>query len=105
MDVEHFLMGLILVGLGLTVKVVRDGLKDIGVVRVGIANCQHATAETEANTLELEEQTRVREEEVNTLRKQVQEMEEKEQMLSASVKSKKRAEATKSRTTFKVDPG
>ena len=75
MDAEP-LMGLILVGLGLTAKVVKDGLHDIGNVKVRIADCIHAAAETEATTLELEEQTRIREQEVNVLRKTVQEMEE-----------------------------
>ena len=100
---EAFLMGLILVGLGLTAKVVKDGLHDIGNVKVRIADCIHAAAETEATTLELEEQTRIREQEVNVLRKTVQEMEEKEKELSAKVKSKKLAEEANSQTSFKVN--
>lgn len=100
---EAFLMGLILVGLGLTAKVVKDGLHDIGNVKVRIADCIYVTAETEATTLELEEQTRIREQEVNVLRKTVKEMEEKEKELSAKVKSKKRAETANSRTSFKVN--
>ena len=102
---EAFLMGLILVGLGLTAKVVKDGLHDIGNVKVRIADCIHFTAETEAATLELEEQARTLEQEVNVLRKNVKEMEEKEQKLSSNVKSKKRAEDANSRTSFKVNLG
>jgi chaperonin cofactor prefoldin len=105
MDLEHFLMGLILVGVGLTAKVVKDGLSDIGKVKIRIADCIYATAEAEAATLEMEEQSRSMEKEVNDLRKQVSELEEKEIELSTNLRAKKRGDAGKARTTFKVDMG
>ena len=98
-----FLMGLILVGLGLTAKVVKDGLSDIGNVKVGIADCLRVTAETEADTLELEEKARTLEQDVSVLRKNVKQLEEKEKKLSANVKSKKRTEEANSRKSFKVN--
>ena len=105
MDLEPFLMGLILVGLGLTAKVLKEGLRDIGDVKIRIADCQHATAESQTTTLELEEKARGRETEINELRKEVKELEEKEQKLVSTVNSKKRAEKAEARTNFKVDMG
>ena len=75
MGTEHFLLGLILVGVVLTAKVVRDGLSDIGYLKIRIADCISATAEAEATTLEMEEQSRSLEKEVNDLKNQVSELE------------------------------
>jgi hypothetical protein len=103
MDIEPFLMGLILVGVGLTAKVVKDGLSEIGYVKIRIADCIHATAEAEAATLEMDEKSRSMEAEVNALRKQVSELEEKEKQLSANLRAKKKGDASRARTAFKVD--
>ena len=105
LGLEPFLMGLIAVGLGLTAKVVRDGMRNIGDVKLRIADCRQQTAETETATLELEEQSRGRENEINELRKHVKELEEKEQKVVTTVNAKKRAEKEKARTAFKVDMG
>jgi hypothetical protein len=103
MDLEPFLMGLIAVGLGLTAKVIKDGLRDIGDVKIRIADCQHATAESEATTLELEEKARSREVEIIELRKQVKDLEEQERKVVSTVNAKKKAETSQNRTNFKVD--
>ena len=105
MDIEHFLMGLILVGVGLTAKVVKDGMSDIGNVKIRIADCIFATAEAEAATLEMEKQSRSMEKEVNDLKKQVSELEENEIQLSTNLRAKRRGDAAKARKSFKVDMG
>lgn len=105
MDLEPFLMGLIAVGMGLTAKVVRDGLKEIGDVKIRIADCRHATAEAESTALELEEKSRAREKEMVELRKLVKDLEEQEQKLFRTLSSKKKAAASQARTSFKVDLG
>ena len=105
MELEPLLIGLIVVGLGLTAKVVKDGLKDIGDVKVRIADCIHATAETESSTLQLLDDARDRENEIGELKKQVKDLEEKEQKLGLTVRAKKKAETSRTGTTFKVDLG
>ena len=105
MGSEHFLMGLILVGVVLTAKVVKDGMSDIGYLKIRIADCISSTAEAEAATLEMEEQFRSMEKEVNYLKNQVSELEEEEIKLSQILRDKKKDEAAKARTSFKVDMG
>lgn len=105
MEIDTFLLGLIAVGLGLTVKVMRDGMRDIGDVQVLIADAVHATAETEANTLDLEEKARARAEEVNQLKKHVRELEDTDRDLSAKIRARKKADKDRSQTKFKVDLG
>ncbi len=53
----------------------------------------------------LDDEARSFKSEVNSLRKHVAQLEEKESKLSQTVKSKKRAEQEKVRTSFKQDMG
>ena len=71
---------------------------------VSVASAQ-STAEAEAATLEMEEQFRSMEKEVNYLKNQVSELEEEEIKLSQILRDKKKDEAAKARTSFKVDMG
>jgi hypothetical protein len=92
MDIEPFVLGIILIGEGLKVKVVRDGLLDIGYFKGQNVNCKHQTAKTEIKTIDLEEKARGKELEVNAPRKEVAEVEDKEKQLSATLKKKKQSE-------------
>ena len=105
MELEPFMLGLILVGVGLTVKVARDGLMDIGDIKVRIADCNHQIAETEIKTIDLEEQACGKDLEVNALRKEVAEVEDKEKQLSFTLRKKKQGEKEAAKTKFKVEMG
>jgi|TARA_B110000116_G_scaffold255966_1_gene254739 hypothetical protein len=103
MDIEPFVLRIILIGEGLKVKVVRDGLLDIGYFKSRNVNCKHQTAKTETKTIDLEEKARGKELEVNAPRKVVAEVEDKEKQLSPTLKKKKQSETDAARTKFKVD--
>lgn len=104
-EIEPFLIGLILVGLGLTAKVARDGLRQITDVKLRIIDCKALTANYEVKIVDIEKEVREAEEQVQTLRKTVQGLEAKKRELAPTIKAKKAAEEKKSRTGFKVDLG
>ena len=104
-DLELFLIGLTVVGLSLTIKVVRDGLREIAECRQDFLDSVSSTAECEARTVEIEEGARELDEAVQGLRREVQILEAKERELASTVKSKREAEEQKSTTKFRVDLG
>ena len=115
---EPFLIGLIVVGIGLTIKVVRDGLQEISELRLRITASKVTTAEFEAKTVKMEEEVREVEQGVQALRQEVLQLETKQKGLrhtgtrkgrdhagpvDFALKVKKKDEEQRRPTKFRVD--
>ena len=100
---EPFLIGLIIVGIGLTIKVVRDGLHEISELRLKLATCKATTAEFETKTVKKEEEVREVEQGVQALCQEVLQLETKDKELAAILKVKKKDEEQRRPTKFRVD--
>ena len=104
-EFELFAIGLVVVGFGLTLKVIRDGLYEIKEFKLRVTECRALIVECEENTVKLQGEVAEQEKELQDLKNEVQKLELKEQEASSTIKTRKEAEGQKTITKFKVDQG
>ena len=98
-----FFVGLMVVGLGLTVKVARDGIVEMQELSTLITDCSAETVVANEKTEKAKAETTDLESTVVQLREEVKVLEAKEKEILSNVKQKRDAEETKVKTSFKVD--
>ena len=103
-EIEQLLVGLILVGLGLTLKVLRDGLREIAKLQGVIAYTDEEAARFEKERVEAESEAEIVRESVHHAQQEVASLELRATTMRGVV-AKKKAEIEKEKQNAKARLG